>query len=194
VASFLAFAGAAAGKKTLLIECDLRRPVLASRLGINASPGLTDLVSGSAEQEDVIQSVSFSDLAGSDNHLGPKDEEPADAPHPHQLDCVTAGSSTRDPVDVVTSDRFKSFLAEMRSSYDFVVLDTTPLLVVVDALELLPEAAAIVVCVRAGRTTRDQARAGKEAIARLPDRPAGLVVTGARPQDEAEYGYYGYYQ
>ena len=84
-------------------------------------------------------------------------------------------------------------LAEVRDAYDLVVLDTPPLLSVVDALELLPQVDAAVVCVRVFSTTHHQAGAGKAALKRLPERPTGLVVTGTRRATEGEYGYYGYY-
>jgi hypothetical protein len=73
------------------------------------------------------------------------------------------------------------------------VLDTPPLLSVVDTLELLPLVQAAVVCVRVFSTTRQQAGAGRAALKRLPERPTGLVVTGTRRSAEPEYGYYGYY-
>jgi hypothetical protein len=47
--------------------------------------------------------------------------------------------------------------------------------------------------VRSSKITRDQVRAGKVALDRLPERPIGLVVTGTTRADEQGYGYYGYY-
>lgn len=193
VAMFLAFASAAAGKRTLLIECDLRRPVFASRLGVQQSPGLTDFVTGDAGPQDILQRVSFSDPA-SRNGYGPHEGDvPLEREYVHELVCISAGTRTQHPVEVLGSDRFKAMLTEVQDAYDVVILDTPPLLSVVDALELVPHVTATILCVRAARTTRDQARAGMAALERLPDRPVGLVVTGTRRDEEPVYGYYGYY-
>lgn len=71
------------------------------------------------------------------------------------------------------------------------VIDSSPLLSTADPLELLPHADSVLVCARLSSSTRDVASAVREAIGRFPQRPAGLVVTGARKSD-AYYGYYGY--
>jgi Mrp family chromosome partitioning ATPase len=192
VASFLAFASAAAGKDTLLVECDLRKPVLAKRLGINRKPGLTDLANGSATTGDVIQRIPFNDLI-STNNVRHSSNGSSDGTHKHELLCITAGSHTDDPVAVLRSERCRDWLSEARNDFEVVILDTPPLLVVVDALEVLPEATAIVFCVRSGSTTAEQARAGKDAFARLSGLPSGLVVTGARREEAPAYRYYGSY-
>jgi Mrp family chromosome partitioning ATPase len=203
VAAFLAFASAAAGKRTLLIECDLRRPVLAERLSIEPSPGLSDYVLGHAQPADILQTIRFGKAVTS-NGAGPATN--GDAPrapsqadgraggdHTHELVCITAGTPTQHPVEILRSEAFRELIQQVPEVYDLVVLDTPPLLSVVDTLELLPLVQAAVVCVRVFSTTRQQAGAGRAALKRLPERPTGLVVTGTRRSAEPEYGYYGYY-
>jgi Mrp family chromosome partitioning ATPase len=187
----LAMANAAAGQRTLLMECDLRRPSLAKQLAVKPVPGLVDYLSSQAPEVDVIQPVSVpiprsivavngaaSGTAGREEKL--------------HLDCVMAGSRALRPAELLASQRFQTFLANVAGRYDRVVLDTSPLLPVVDTLELVQQVDAILFCIRASRTNRDQARAAKTALQRLPSRPTGLVVTGMRPSEQAAYGYYSY--
>jgi Mrp family chromosome partitioning ATPase len=191
VAVMLAMANAAAGQRTLLMECDLRRPSLAKQLAVKPVPGLVDYLSSQAPEVDVIQPVSVpiprsivavngaaSGTAGREEKL--------------HLDCVMAGSRALRPAELLASQRFQTFLANVAGRYDRVVLDTSPLLPVVDTLELVQQVDAILFCIRASRTNRDQARAAKTALQRLPSRPTGLVVTGMRPSEQAAYGYYSY--
>lgn len=202
VASFLAFASAAAGKRTLLIECDLRRPVLADRLSIKRSPGLSDLVLGDAKPADILQVIPFGDPV-STNGAGPRPKKnghgpsgPGEGGSPrsmYELVCITAGTPTQHPIEVLRSQPVAELLREAPEVYDLVVLDTSPLLSVADTLELLPQVEAAIVCVRVFKTTRQQAKAGRAALNRLPEQPTGVVVTGTRRTTEAEYGYYGYY-
>jgi Mrp family chromosome partitioning ATPase len=192
VSSFLAFANAAAGKRTLLIECDLRRPSLAKRLGIAEAPGLSDYVLGEASLDDIGQTITFTDPL-STNGSGPATARSGLQQPKHSVTCVTAGSRIRSPVEVLRSRVFTSLLEEAHDAFDLVVLDTPPFLSVVDTLELLPAVDAIVVCVRVQKMTHPQAKAGKAALSRLPDRPTGMVVTGAQQAEDREYGYYGYY-
>jgi len=192
VAMALAGAVALAGKRTLLVECDLRRPCFADRLGLNRDPGLTDYLVGRAEPADVLQVVK---LISPSTVNGDKEATPAkEGVEEATLVCITAGSQAPLPAELLGSDRFSSFLSKVSSAYDLVVLDTSPILSVVDALEVVPQVDGLVVCVRLARTTREEARATREALAHLPGRPTGVVVTGVSPDDESYYGYhYGAY-
>jgi len=183
VAVSLACAYAMAGKRVLLVECDLRRPTLAKRLGIDSQPGITDYLLGQAEPKQVVRTVPVA-AAGSEPSA-----EPGRVP---MIACITAGRPSPRPAELLGSKRFNGFLDQVSQTYDKVILDATPLLSVVDALELLPQVDGVVMCVRAQRTTRDQARAARSALEHFPDRPRGVVVTGVRPGDEADYGYYSY--
>lgn len=186
VAASLAFATAISGRRALLVECDMRRPSLAARLGLDDVPGLSDYLVGHASKEDVMKPLSLPE-PGSMNGGGPVSPIGADtAP----LVCVTAGTIGPRPAEMLGSQRFREFLEEAEKSFDVVLLDSPPLLSVVDARELIPCVDAVLLCIRASRTTRDQAGAGKEAIEHFPARPTGIVVTGLRRGEGPDYGEY----
>ena len=86
--------------------------------------------------------------------------------------------------------RFEKFLDEIAREYELVVLDCPPLLPVGDTLSIVPRVEGVILCVRLGQTTRDQAVAAKDALRRLPERPVGLVLTDSKPG--SEYDYSGY--
>lgn len=183
VAACLAFASAAAGKRTLLLECDLHRPVLSDRLGLDEL-GLTDYLLGNAEPEEILQQVPVSltpTLSGTNG---------SGLEMARQLTCVMAGNPVPRPADVLASSRFRSMLTEVSEVYDTVILDSSPLLSVVDTLELIPHVSAVLMCGRCNQTTRDQAKAAMAALGRLPSKPTGLVVTGVSATGGGNYGYY----
>jgi capsular exopolysaccharide synthesis family protein len=189
VAVSLASVSATAGRRTLLVECDLRRPSIARRLGILPEPGLTQFLAGGVGLDEIIQEISLGPalaLNGASLNM-----QSSGAPAT-SLSCVTAGPLPQHPAEMLGSPRFKAFLDEACARFDFVVLDSAPLLSVVDTRELMPYVDGILLCVRAARTTDDEAKAAKQALEHLPDRPTGLVVTGVRKGDEADYGYYSY--
>ncbi len=186
VAAALAAASALAGSRVLLVECDLRRPTLAKRLGLQNGPGLSDYLVGRAEPKDVLQSVELS--SGGTAPL----PAAADGAIAGSLVCIAAGSPTPQPAELLGSVRFQTFLDQVTDVYDVIILDTCPLLSVVDTLGLVPMVDALLLCVRASRTTRDQARAARNAIEHLPSRPTAVVITGVRPGAEQDYGYYTY--
>ena len=188
VAISLAFANAWAGQRTLVVECDLRRPVLADRLKLADRPGLSDFLAGNAAPQEIVQRVAVtppSTTNGSKAHNG---DEPGE--DPGTLACIVAGTRTPRPAELLASERFAEFLSQVSEVYDAVILDTAPMLSVADTLGLMARADGVLVCVRAQRTTRDQVRAARAALERLPERPAAMVVTGVKRGDESEYGYY----
>jgi succinoglycan biosynthesis transport protein ExoP len=187
VAASLAAAAAAAGQRTLLVEGDLRRPAIASRLGLKRSPGLAEYLAGTSTPAEILQTHPIG--------LGPDAPErqrnqPDSAPH-STLICIAAGSPPAQPAELLASERCKDFLEKIAKAYDLVVIDSSPLLSSADPLELVPYVEGVIVCVRLSRTTRDEARAVRGALGRLPKRPTGVVVTGLRGGQE-DYGYYGY--
>lgn len=181
VAYSLAVASSLAGKRTVLLECDLRRPVLAKRLGLREAPGLADYLEGRAEAGETTVPMPGPQEPSSSN--GQQAAEP-------MLACVPAGALPSRPAELLSSDRFIDFLGVLSYAYDTVILDSSPLLPVADTIELVPHVDRVVLCARSRQTTRDQLKAATEAIARVGNVAVGIVVTGVRRGDEEDYGYY----
>ena len=177
VAAGYAYVAAAAGRRTLLVDCDFRKPVLSDRFGLSPTPGLHDYLVGEATREEIIRFVEVHRADGD-----------------HMLNVIPAGRQLYDPAEMIGSEAFRRFVDEVSSFYDLVVFDSAPLLPVSDTLQLILHVDAVLLCARLEQTTRNQLRAAKEALDRLPPRPSGVVVTGARRQgaDGYGYGYYGY--
>jgi capsular exopolysaccharide synthesis family protein len=178
VAVGLAWAEAMTGRKTLLVDCDLRRPTIAERLEVPSAPGLSDFLLGEVEPADILRTVTL------DQRRGP------DAP---QLVCIPAGRFTPEHAELLDSERFREFLAQVAEVYDRVILDSAPLLPVSDTLALLPRVDAVLLCVRLGQTRRDEAIAARAALDRSPTARTGLVLTAAdRGQTPYYAGSYAY--
>jgi|SRR5579884_1448727 len=188
VAASLAFASAWAGRRTLLIEADLRRPSLAKRARLDGAPGLTELLSGYAPDarapiERFIQRIGQPASGG--NGRSSESSEP-----PAQLEVITSGKTPSMPAELLGGQAFRELLNQVREQYEMVILDTPPILPVADAIEILPQVDAVLICVRVGRTRADELSALRSALDQIPPRSMGLVVTGLRPGDESDYGYY----
>lgn len=191
VAASLAAAAATTGRRSLLVECDLRRPSLAARFGEIGVPGLTDLMSGRSDRPHATRRLEINAPDRAPDAVasgGGQDPLPFVSDGP-VLDVILAGTFDPRPAELLGSARFIRLLAELRGDYDTIVIDTNPMLSVVDPLELVPHVDAVILCVRARKTTRDQATAARAALERLPEKPAALVVTGVDIKEEG-YGYY----
>ena len=172
VAGWYAYVNALAGKRTILVECDLHRPVVAGGFDLDPSPGLSDHLTGDAEASDIRRSIVV------------------EGPTAQPLSVVPSGTQAPQPTELLASPRFETFLDEIAREYELVVLDCPPLLPVADTLSIVPRVGGVILCVRLGQTTRDQAVAAKDALQRLPARPVGLVLTGSEPG--SDYDYSGY--
>lgn len=182
VAGSLAVAAGLAGRDTLLIGGDLRRPVLAERLGLKPTPGLTDYLATQAHPQEVLRTVALGGPAS--NGGGPSTETSG------SITVLPAGTIVPRPAELLGSQRFGEFAEEVSKAYDYVIFDSAPLLSAADTLEMIDHVDAIVLCVRSEQTTRDQLRAALGALSRLPERPTGLVVTGVSRGTADDYGYY----
>jgi receptor protein-tyrosine kinase len=175
VAWNLAAAGASAGKRSLLIEADLRRPRVAEGRGISPGPGLSHVLAGQGSLSSVIQHVKLS---------GGNGDVPSGT-----LDVVVAGALPPNPTDLIESDRMRQVIHEAEESYDLVVLDTPPTSVVSDAIPLLREVSGVIVVVRLGKSARESVHQLRNQLRNLNAPTLGVVINAVSRGAGEGYGY-----
>ena len=201
VARNLALALSEAGRRVALLDADLRKPGLPKILGVTPTAGLVDVLAGASEPVEATTVVAIAErrMPGADQvaaRFRSKPPEPF-AAQP-SLTFIASGTAPANPPAVFESAAFRSLLAEVREAYDVVIIDTTPLTAVSDAIPMLAQADAVLLVARSGTTDRRSARHAAELIARVPGTNVVGVVVNDLPAVEATaygtgYGYgYGY--
>jgi len=178
VAWHLAAAAAAAGDKVLLIEADLRDPSISFQHALSSSQGLSTVLSGQADPDDLLHEVPVA-----------SPREGVETPTMHVL---TAGPLPPNPTDLMESEVMRSIVRDAEA--DLVVVDTPPTSVVSDAIPLLREVSGVIVVVRLEKNTRESTTHLRDQLHNLGARTLGIVVNGMSRQS-ASYGYgyeYGY--
>ena len=160
------------GMRTLLIDCDLRRPTLHDVFRVPREPGLTEMLSGDAM---VTGTGRRTNIEG--------------------LSLITAGSLPPDPSEIVGSTRMRELLARFAESFDVIVIDSPPVLPVADASILATMADGALLVVRAGATNRKAAQLAVQQLEDVDARVLGVVLNDpkARVPLYDQYGYSSYY-
>ena len=176
VALNLAMADASVGRNVLLIESDMRRPSIAGVLGLEGARGLAGyLATPDAQIADVTHRVRVT--------------QGANGSKPLEMDVIVAGAIPANPSELINSARMLQLIGEAERSYDLVVIDTSPVGIVADAIPLMSEASAVIVVSRVGRITSVEANALRDQLERI-DAPAFGLVANFAGAPEKSYGYY----
>jgi capsular exopolysaccharide synthesis family protein len=163
VAWNLARAEAAFGANVLIVEADMRRPVLARSLGASETPGLSQLLTAEVHLEDLVQSTGF------------QESENGNAPVA-RIDVLLAGTPPSNPAELLGSDRMQAVLETVPEAYDLVVIDTPPASIVSDVIPMFESVGGVVVVGRLGMTTYDSAIDLREQLVNLDAPVLGVVV------------------
>jgi capsular exopolysaccharide synthesis family protein len=155
------------GRSVVIVSADFRRPRIHELLGRERGPGLTEVLSGGPKAPDVA-----------DLDLSTRIKD---------VNFLASGAPAKNPSVVVK--RVASVLDAARSHWDFVVVDSAPLLVANDSADLARAADGVVLVVRAGRTTVEAAKRTAELLGRIEASVLGLVLVGAEETPTA-YRYY----
>jgi receptor protein-tyrosine kinase/non-specific protein-tyrosine kinase len=170
VAINLALAYAMDERDVVLIDGDMRRPQVATRLGKEASVGLDSVLVG---EKTLDEAFIYVDTGAGRLRLLPGAEPPPN------------------PAVLLGSQRMRALIAELTEQVDMVVIDTPGLLAVSDAIPLFSQVAGSIVVARLNRTPIDAIRRARQVIASSGGTVLGGVATGAHAG--GLYGYYGYY-
>lgn len=165
----LARALAGGGKRVLLVEGDMRWRSLASMVGAHALNGVYAVLSGRVSLGSAVVETSHKGL--------------------YFLDCEP---NIPNPVDIISSKSFRTFLQEVRAAYDYVVIDTPPLSAFVDASVFASMADGTVLVVRQNFVRQDDLESAYEQLKKAKANVIGAVMNFC-DSETSEYHYHGYY-
>ncbi len=184
----LAMSLAQTGDRVLLVDADLRKPVLHQIFGIDLEPGLTDYLWGNCELKDTIKTVI--DILAGKFEMG----DLLKTPGLDYLHIITAGSNPLNPWGVLRSPRFKQMLDEVRTTYDTIIIDSPPVLSAADTCDIAAEVDGIIMVYEVGRISRSILKRAKEQLESSRARVLGVILNKIRPEvAPLAYQYYTSY-
>lgn len=161
----LAVTMAQGGKRTILVDCDLRRPTLHTLFNLASEPGLTNLVL--------------------EEHLAPPLQETG----VEGLSLLASGPLPPNPADMLGSLKVDQIIKTLADAADIILFDAPPVVAVTDATVLGAKVDGVLLVISAGKTRRDHARRAKEMLEKANVRIIGAALTNA-PKDSTIGGYY----
>ena len=156
---------AQSGQRTLLIDTDMRRPRLHKSTGVALSPGLSNLLIGGDDYDNLIKPTEIANL--------------------FVLPC---GPTPPNPAELLLTKRFEIVLGELAKRFDRIILDSPPIQAVTDAVVLSKRVDGVVLVVRASKTMRDELRRSTRMIRDIGGSIVGVIVNELDARDS----YYGY--
>ncbi len=168
-AANLALSIADSGKRVVLVDGDFRRSVIHKLLSLENTVGLSQAIAGKAEPHSAILPTAVENLW-----------------------AIPAGPRPSNPAELLTSARFKELIDVLREQYDYVVIDSPPVLAVTDPSVIAPWVDAVLVVLRLTKNARAAARQATETLTSLGAKILGIVVNGIGERARYGYGYSGY--
>lgn len=168
-------------KKVVFVDCDMRKSIVASRFSDARNiKGLSEYLSGLAKKEEVICGTQY-----------------------ENLDVILSGPYCPNPVELMMSDTFSQLIKELREKYDYVIIDTPPLGLVIDSAVVAKHCDGAVMVVSAGRVRYKQAKNTKIQLEKSGCKLLGVVLNHVEKKGERYYkkyyqkyygkGYYTHY-
>ncbi|MBS1735381.1 MAG: hypothetical protein JSS98_02125 [Bacteroidetes bacterium] len=153
------------GKKAILVELDLRRPILSNYAEVNATPGIVEYLQAQQSLEDIIQTI----------------------PNSNGLKFIAAGAIPEDPLSILQLKPLITLIAKLKEYFEVIIIDSPPAGLVGDSQAISKFADATVFVIRDGVTTQTQLRKFDETTLHL--KSINILYNGAKTNKKNSYGY-----
>jgi protein-tyrosine kinase len=152
--------------KTLIVDCDLRKPAVHLFFNLPQDPGLSDVLLNSKPIHSVIKSIT------------------------PRLDVITAGSTVTDPTNAIEQPELATILDDLKKQYRYIIIDCPPALLCPEPITISSIVDSTILVVRAWRTNKHYVEEAVDTIGR--SRIMGIVINDIKDASKV-YDYYGYY-
>lgn len=169
VAVNLAISLAEVGRKVLLLDADLRRPRLHNTFALKPIPGFSELLSGDATTGEVIHKASIANLS-----------------------VIPCGKLSDRPAELLETSALAEILRELKNQFEYIILDSPPILPVTDALILADVVDGVIQVVQGDKTRREIALAARNRLSKCKAQMVGIILTQIRSSSGHYYNHYGY--
>lgn len=153
--------------KVLLIDCDLRKPQVSRFFSLKNSPGLTDYLGKMAALQDISHRIEEDNLT-----------------------VICSGTMVPNPSELLASAAMEGLLNSLEKYYDYIILDTPPINVVIDALPLMKITDGVVLVVKEGSSTHPELAKTIEKLERVDAKILGIILNGAKMESKDNYKYH----
>ena len=173
VSAFIAMTSARhKNRKTLLVDFDLRKPMQHKLFAQERNKGIADIILDDLAPRNAVSPTEFDDL-----------------------DILKAGKYVENPTELITGPNIHMIIEEMKYYYELIVVDSPPLIPVMDSLVLLEEMDAVLMVIKAGATQKAVVSRARRALAPHNDKIVGVIVNNLKRTLPYyyNYNYYGYH-
>jgi polysaccharide biosynthesis transport protein len=187
----LAISAARLDQRVLLIDADLRKPTLHKLLSLSNGQGLSTILTGEVIEQDLLALPQWVYMRWNDSisdaRVSSSQSSRAIPPSDLSIDILTSGPNVLDPVKLLNPLKLKEFIKTYESSYDLILIDSPPVLGMVDALQLGNSSDGVILVARIDKVKRNDLKEASEMLSKL--NRIGVIANGATTANRPYYGY-----
>jgi uncharacterized protein involved in exopolysaccharide biosynthesis/Mrp family chromosome partitioning ATPase len=187
----LAISAARLDQRVLLIDADLRNPTLHKLLSLSNGQGLSTILTGEVIEQDLLALPQWVYMRWNDSlgetRAGSSHQSRAIPPSDLSIDILTSGPNVLDPVKLLNPIKLKEFIKTYENSYDLILIDSPPVLGMVDALQLGTSSDGVILVARIDKVKRNDLKEASEMLGKM--NRIGVIANGATATNRSYYAY-----